>query len=74
MHSVFEWINSIVGRRLIMKAVLTVCVIMVGVDLSFFDVRGSSRGIVRVVSVIRVSVLSIVSITFTWICTKVSGS
>lgn len=74
MHSVFEWINSIIGKRLVMKAILTVCVMIVGVDLSFFDSRGSSRGMVSMVNVIRISVLSIVSITFTWICTKVNGS
>lgn len=64
------------GTRLIRNVVLTVRVMMVGEFWEFFDASGSSIGIEMVVSVRRMVVLRnrVGSFTFTWICTKVSGS
>ena len=74
--SVPEWMWIIIGIRLIMKEVFTVFVMMVGVFLRLFDSMGKMSGVERVVSVssIRVIRISGESITFTWICTKMSGS
>ena len=76
MLSIPRYANSVIGTRLIMKAVFTVLVMVVGEFWSFFDSRGSSVGVRIVVSVrsVRVFRSSVVSITFTWICTKVGGS
>lgn len=59
-----------------MKAVLMVRVMWVGEFLNVFDRSGSSIGVKMIVSVRSMEVLrsSVVSITFTWICTKVDGS
>ena len=65
-----------IGIRLIRKEIFTVSVMVVGVFLRLSDRRGKMMGVVRVV---RVSSMRVVrtsgrSITFTWICTKMSGS
>lgn len=72
----FEYMKSAIGTRLIKKAVLTVYVMVVGEFWSFFDRRGSSIGMMMIVSVRSMEVLrsNVVSITFTWICTKMGGS
>ena len=64
------------GIRLIRKDVLTVFVIMLGVFLRLGDRRGNRIGVERVARVRSMNVFrtSDRSITFTWICTKMSGS
>lgn len=61
--------------RLVMKAVLTVLEIS---DGEFFSLSRGGRimGVRRITSVngVRVFRSSVISITFTWICTKMSGS
>lgn len=71
-----RYVNSVIGTRLVMKAVFTVLVMVVGEFWSFFDSRGSSTGVRIIVSVrsVRVFRSSVASTTFTWICTKVGGS
>lgn len=71
-----ECMNSIVGTRLVRKAVLTVCVMVVGEFWSFFDSSGSSIGVMIIVIVMSMETLksNVGSITFTWICTKMGGS
>lgn len=51
-------------------------VMVVGEFWKFFDRRGSRVGVRMTVSVSSIEVLrsSVGSITFTWICTKMSGS
>ena len=76
MLSMPECTKSIIGTRLVRKAVLTVCVIVVGEFWKFFDSSGSSIGVRIVASVRSIAVLrsSVVSITFTRTCTKMDGS
>lgn len=76
MLSMPEYMKSIIGTRLIRKAILTVRVMMVGEFWVVFDSSGSSIGVRIIVSVRSMEVLrsSVVSITFTWICTKIDGS
>lgn len=76
MLSMPEYMKSIIGTRLIRKAILTVRVMMVGEFWVVFDSSGSSIGVRIIVSVRSTEVLrsSVVSITFTWICTKIDGS
>lgn len=64
------------GTRLIRKEVLTVFVIVSGVFLRLSDRRGNRMGVKRVARVRSMNVFrtSERSITFTWICTKMSGS
>lgn len=64
------------GIRLIKNEVLTVFVIVLGVFLRLLDSSGSRIGVKRVVRVKSMNVFrtSERSITFTWICTKMSGS
>lgn len=71
-----DWIKIAVGIRLVRKAVLIARVMVLGEFLKFFRRMGRSMGVRMAVSVASVSVLRsrAVSITFTWICTKVSGS
>ena len=75
MCSVPEWMNRVVGMRLIRKAVLVADVI---VAVGLFKVFGSSwvnTGMRRVDSVrSREELSSVVSNTFTWTCTKMGGS
>lgn len=74
MLSAPEWMKIVVGIRLIRKAVLMVLVMDMG---SFLDLGGGRIiGVRRVssVNVVRVLRSSGVSITFTWICTKIGGS
>lgn len=58
------------------KEVLTVFVIVVGEFLRLFDSRGRIIGVDRIARVSSISVFRTNgrSITFTWICTKMSGS
>lgn len=76
MLSIPECMKSVMGIRLIRKAVLTVRVMWVGEFWNVFDRSGSSVGARMVVKVRSMKVLrsSVVSITFTWNCTKMSGS
>lgn len=76
MLSAPEYMKRVMGTRLIKKAVLTVRVIMVGEFEGVFDRRGSRVGVRMIVSVRSMEVLrsSVVSITFTWTCTKMGGS
>lgn len=76
MLSTLEYMKIAIGARLVRKAVLTVWVIKVGELLKFFDKRGSKIGVRMIVRVRSIEVLrsSVVSTTFTWICTKISGS
>ena len=76
MLSVFEYIKTVMGTKLIRNAVLVVWVIVVGEFFRVFARRGSIIGVrisvsVRIIEVLRSSV---VSTAFTWICTKVVGS
>ncbi len=75
MLSAPEWMKIVVGIRLIRKAVLMVLAMDMG---EFFRFRRGGRiiGVRRVssVNVVRVLRSSGVSITFTWICTKIGGS
>lgn len=68
------WI--VIGIKLIRKEVLTVFVIVLGVFLRLSDRRGNKMGVERVARVRSMSVVRVSdrSITFTWICTKMSGS
>lgn len=68
------WI--VIGIRLIRKEVFTVLVIVSGVFLRLPDSRGNRIGVERIASVSSINVVrtSDRSITFTWICTKMSGS
>ena len=71
-----EYMKSVMGTRLVIKAVLTVRVMVFGEFWRFFDSSGSSVGVRMIVSVRSMEVLrrSVVSITFTWTCTKICGS
>lgn len=64
------------GMRLVKNAVLTIDVMVVGVFWSLDDRRGIMIGRRRIVSVRSMEVLrsSVVSIAFTWSCTKMGGS
>lgn len=64
------------GIRLIRKEALTVFVMVSGVFLELGDRRGNRMGVERVARVRSINVFrtSDRSITFTWICTKISGS
>lgn len=66
----------VIGIKLIRNEVLTVLVMMAGVFLRLFDSSGKIIGVDRVarVSSINVFRISDISITFTWICTKMTGS
>lgn len=66
----------VMGIRLIRKEVLTVFVMIVGVFFRLFDSMGKMIGVQRTarVSSINVFKINIWSITFTWICTKMTGS
>lgn len=68
--------KSVVGARLMRKADLMVRVMVLGEFWKFFEIRGRSVGVRMVVSVrsVRVVRSRVVSTTFTWICTKMSGS
>jgi len=59
-----------------MKAVLTVCVMEDGEFWNVFDKSGSNIGVRMIASVSSMEVFrsSVVSMTFTWICTKMGGS
>lgn len=76
MLSVPEYMKRVIGTRLIRKAVLTVRVMVVGEFGGVFDSRASRVGVRMMASVRSMEVLrsSAVSITFTWICTKMNGS
>ena len=76
MLSVFEYIKSTMGIKLIRNAVLMAWVTMVGELFRVFVRRGSIMGVKVSVSVGIMEVLrsSVVPIAFTWICTKVVGS
>lgn len=75
MVSMFEWMNRVVGIRLVKKAVLMVDVIMVGEFSRVFGSRWAIIG-VRMMNNVRSreEFSSVVLITFTWICTKMGGS
>lgn len=64
------------GIRLARKAVFTVRVIEAGEFLKFFSMRGRIIGMRMIVVVRSMEVLRrrVSSITFTWSCTKMSGS
>lgn len=64
------------GIKLIKKEVLTVLVMVAGVFLRLSDKSGNRIGVARVARVRSMNVFRIRdrSITFTWICTKMSGS
>lgn len=68
--------KSIIGSKLVRKAVLTVRVMVRGEFWKVSDNRGNSIGIRMIVSVRSMEVLrsSAISITFTWTCTKIDGS
>lgn len=71
-----EYMNSDVGMRLIRKAVLMVCVMVVGEGRRGVGSKRRRIG-VRIMNSVRsmdVFRSSVVSITFTWICTKINGS
>lgn len=74
--SVPEWMKMVIGIRLSRKEVLTVFVMVFGVFLRLFARRGKMIGVSRVVRVSSINVFRTIdwSITFTWICTKMSGS
>ena len=74
--SVPEYVKRVAGTKLIRKAVLTERVMVVGEFCRVFDSRGSRAGVRMVASVRSIEVLrsNAVSITFTWICTKMDGS
>lgn len=71
-----EYMKMVAGIRLVKKAVLMVRVMLDGEFLRFVDSAGSSMGVKMIVSVSSMEVFrsNVVSITFTWICTKMSGS
>lgn len=71
-----EYVNNVIGAKLIRKEVLMVRVMVLGEFLKVFRRMGRSVGVRMVVSVSRVRVLRsrAVSTTFTWICTKMGGS
>lgn len=66
----------VIGIKLIRNEVLTVFVMMVGVFLRLSDSSGKMIGVDRVArdSSMNVFRISDISITFTWICTKMTGS
>lgn len=66
----------VMGIRLIRKEVLTVFVMIVGVFFRLSDSMGKMIGVQRTVRVSSMNVfrMSIWSTTFTWICTKMTGS
>lgn len=66
----------VIGIKLIRNEVLTVLVMMAGVFLRLFDSSGKIIGVDRVARVSSMNVFRIsdISITFTWICTKMTGS
>ena len=65
-----------IGIKLVKKAVFTVDVIDSGVFWSLGDKSGRMIGVSKMISVRSMEVLrsSVVSIAFTWSCTKMSGS
>lgn len=71
-----EYVKSVIGARLIRKAVLIVRVMVLGEFLKVFRRMGRNMGVRIVVSVSNIRVLRsrAISTTFTWICTKMSGS
>lgn len=71
-----EYMKSVMGIRLVKKAILIVAVRVLGEFWKFFNRRGRSMGVRVIVSVSSMVVLRsrAISITFTWICTKISGS
>jgi len=68
--------KRVAGIRLVMKAALTVCVMEDGEFLNVLDRRGTRIGVRIIMSVSNMKVLrsNVVSITSTWICTKMGGS
>lgn len=64
-----------IGAKLVRKAILTVRVMAVG-EVVWVVSSGRRIGMRRIASVRSMEVLrsSIISITFTWICTKMGGS
>lgn len=74
--SVPEWMKIVIGIRLIRKEVFTVLVMVLGVFFRLLESRGKIIGVSRTVRVSSMDVFrtSGRSITFTWICTKMSGS
>lgn len=71
-----ECMKSVVGIKLVRKAVLIVRVMVLGEFWKFFSRRGRKVGVRMIVSVSSMEVLSsrAVSTTFTWTCTKMGGS
>lgn len=65
-----------IGIRLIRKEVFTVLVMVVGLLLALGSRSGRRMGVDSVVRVSSIRVLRTIdrSITFTWICTRMSGS
>lgn len=76
MLSMPECMKSAIGTRLVRKAVLTIRVMWVGEFWNVFDRSGSTVGVRMIANVKNMDVLrsSVVSTTFTWICTKMGGS
>lgn len=74
--SVPEWMKIVMGIRLIRNEVFTVLVMVLGVFFRLFERNGKMIGVRRVVRVSSINVFRTNgrSITFTWICTKMSGS
>lgn len=74
--SVPEWMKMVIGIRLSRKEVLTVLVMVCGVFFRLFARSGKIMGVSRVIRVSSMNVFRTIdwSITFTWICTKMSGS
>lgn len=66
----------VMGIRLIRNEVFTVLVMVSGVFFRLSEMRGKMMGVSRTVRVSSMDVFraSGRSITFTWICTKMSGS
>lgn len=75
MLSTPEYEKMVIGARLVRKAALTVLEMDEGVFLNF-RIGGRMIGVRRIIRVSDVKVLRsrAVSITFTWSCTKMSGS
>ena len=71
-----EYMKRDIGTRLVKKAVLMVRVMVVGVSVGVVGSNGRRRGVRMIDSVRSIEVLRsrVVSITFTWICTKIGGS
>ena len=71
-----EYMKRDIGTRLVRKAALMVCVMVVGESVGVGRSSGRRRGMRMIDSVRSMEVLRsrAVSITFTWICTKMGGS